>query len=88
MPQREAAAAREELRGARKDLLRVRNEGASLRALYDIANAKATEQGALAEQRSAALNSRLAEALEAAADMAPMAELQAARQETDSARVS
>ena len=65
LPQREAAAAREELKGARKEVLRMRNEGASLRALYDVASAKAAEQSALADQRLVARNAELAVALEA-----------------------
>ena len=86
--QREAAAAREELKGARKEALRMRNEGNSLRALYDIANVKAAEQSALAEQRTAALKTQLADAVYTLAEMVPMAELQTAKQEADSARVS
>ena len=87
LPQREAAAAREELKGARKDLLRMRNEGNALRALYDIGNVKAAEQSALADQRIAALASQLADAADTMADMTPIAELQSARQEANSVRV-
>ncbi|CAL5225469.1 g8290 [Coccomyxa viridis] len=84
--EREAAAAREELKGARKEALRMRNEGNSLRALYDIANVKAAEQSALAEQRTAALKTQLADVVYTLAEMVPMAELQTAKQEADSAR--
>ena len=42
----EVAAAREALRGARKDAVQMRNESTTARALYDIASAKAAEQGA------------------------------------------
>lgn len=86
--QGEAAAAREEFRGARKDLLQFRNEGNSLRALYDIANAKAMEQSAQSDQRIAALRTQLADAVGQLAEMAPISELQSARQQTEAARVS
>ena len=66
----------------------MRNEFNSLRALYDIANVKATEQSVLADQRVAALDTQLADAADTLAGMAPIAELQSARQEADFVRVS
>ena len=66
----------------------MRNEGKSLRALYDIANVKAAEHRALADQRMAALKTQLADAVYTLAEMVPMAELQTAKQEAESVRVS
>lgn len=88
LPQREAAAAREELKGARREVLRMRNEGVMLRALCDVANVKASEQSALADQRLAARNVELANALETLTDMVPRVELRTAIQDAESARVS
>ena len=66
----------------------MRNEGNSLRALYDIANAKAMEQSAQSDQRIAALRTQLADAVAQLAEMAPVSELQSALQQTEAARVS
>ena len=66
----------------------MRNEGNSLRALYDIANAKAMEQSAQSDQRIAALRTQLADAVGQLAEMAPISERQSARQQTEAARVS
>lgn len=77
----EAASAREELKGARKDLLHMRSEGSSLRALYDLANSKAAEQSAQADEQIAALIFQLSEAEASMAGMVPKGMLEAARQE-------
>ena len=65
----------------------MRNEGNLLRALYDIANAKAMEQSAQSDQRIAALRTQLADAVGQLADMAPISELQSAREQMKAARV-
>lgn len=65
----------------------MRNEGNSLRALYDIANAKAMEQSAQSDQRIAALRTQLADAVGQLAEMAPLSELQSAREQIEAARV-
>ena len=81
MAQVEAASAREELKSARKDLLQARSEGASLRALYDIANANALDQSARANKQIDALSAQLSEARATLAEMVPLAELEHARQD-------
>ena len=84
----EAASAREELKSARKDLLQARSEGASLRALYDIANANALDQSTRAAQQIGALNTQLSEAQASLGEMVPLAELEHARQEIAALEVS
>ena len=88
MLQVEAAAAREELKSARKDLLQARSEGASLRALYDIANAKALDQNTKADQQISVLSSQLGEAKALLVEMVPLAELKHARQDIAALEVS
>lgn len=84
----EAASAREELKSARKDLLQARSEGASLRALYDIANANAPDQSTRAAQQIAALNTQLSEAQASLGEMVTLAELEHARQDIAALEVS
>lgn len=84
----EAASAREELKSARKDLLQARSEGASLRALYDIANANALDQSARAAQQICGLSAQLSEAKASLGEMVPLAELEHARQDIAALEVS
>ena len=84
----EAASAQEELKSARKDLLQARSEGASLRALYDIANANALDQSARAAQQIGALSTHLSEAKASLGEMVPLAELEHAREDVAALEVS
>ena len=69
-------------------MLQARSEGASLRALYDIANANALDQSARAAQQIGALSAQLSEAQASLAEMVPVAELEHARQDIAALEVS
>ena len=58
----QAAAAREELKVSRRDLLKLRNEDSSLRAMYNIAKGRLAEQGAELEELQARLDAAHADA--------------------------
>ena len=69
-------------------MLQARSEGASLRALYDIANANALDQSARAAQQIGALSAQLSEAKASLGEMVPLAELEHARQDIAALEVS
>ncbi len=73
----EAAAAREETKAARKELLKLRNEDNTLRALHSLTRTKLEQQAASFEQHTAELEARLTAAA-ASAD----ADAEAAQQRT------
>ena len=58
----QATAAREELKVSRRDLLKLRNEDSSLRAMYGIARGRLQEQGAKIEELQARLDALHADA--------------------------
>ena len=69
-------------------MLQARSEGASLRALYDIANANALDQSAKAAQQIGALSAQLNEVKASLGEMVPLAELEHARQDIAALEVS
>ena len=75
----EAAAAREEMKASRRDLLKLRNEDSALRALFSLTRTKLEQQAASCEQQIAQLEARIAAMQSSAA-----AEAEAAREQIKS----
>lgn len=73
-----AAAAREEMKAAHRDLLKLRNEDNTLRALFSLTRTKLEQQTASFEQQAAELEARLAAAQAEAAAEAKSAQLRIA----------
>lgn len=75
-PQVEAAAAREEMKSSRRDLLKLRNEDSALRALFSLTRTKLEQQAASFEQQTAELEARMAATQASAAADAETAQQQ------------